>query len=152
MTQNYISITNAYNNTKHTITSATAYDTDVNTSSIATILIQHIGRFCEHYASDFLITWKSVENCISTLPSNNHTTTQDIFTFGIRENGVDGNDFLIERLKEWHNNMQPYRANEFYRKIFALEVKKEYSDSLNTYIITCTLKDISKNIKYEEPN
>ena len=46
---------------------------DVNLSTIATMLIQSVGRFAESYASDFIISWDTVRDIIKNAePGTTH--------------------------------------------------------------------------------
>ena len=88
---------------------------DINYSSILTKLIQECGRLCERFASDLFIIWNSIEQ---QLQEKNIETSA--YLFGIRENGVDENVFIINR----------YDANGCiamfqYRKIYRLDVVVE---------------------------
>ena len=83
---------------------ATGQVGNINISSIITKLIQETGRFTENYASDLLY---------------------DI-DHGIRENGVDGNSFLMNRLKDslGYYGYPDYARN--YRKIYAVRIRNRY--------------------------
>ena len=87
-------------------------DFDINYSSILTKLIQECGRLCEAWASDLFITWNSIEQKLKdkTMETSTHL-------FGIREMGVDHNDFVLIR----YNN-DGYRGRYEYRKIYRLDV------------------------------
>ena len=122
----------------------------INTSSIATFLIQNVGRFCERYASDFLITWNSLTEYI-----DEPLTTNDdckFFTFAIRKHGVDGNEFLMARINEWYNRYELYRVQKFYRHIYVVKIEKQKSniDKTSTNDIIVTLQEITNCIKYQE--
>lgn len=41
---------------------------NLNVSDIATRLIQEVGRFCERYASDFIIGWDAVRRHLEPRP------------------------------------------------------------------------------------
>lgn len=111
---------------------------DVNISSIATKLIQEIGTYCKNYASDFLITWKNVEDLIH----NRHDTKTTIL-FGIREMGVDGQDSIKVRLNDFKSRRNAIHwAKDYYYKIYAVCVDNTKT-SLETKI---TLKDITNYI------
>lgn len=86
--------------------------TDLNTSSILTRLIQEAGRWCKSYASDLLIDWISVDEAIRNngLESGSHL-------FGFRENGVDGERFILSR----YNGNSPAPSLE-YRAIWRLDI------------------------------
>lgn len=82
---------------------------DVNMSDIITRLIQLAGRYCERYASDLFIEWRSS----SANPEEkdfHYAGGKMIFGFG--QNGVDTDNTVI---KNYNNN--PY----YYRKIAIVE-------------------------------
>ena len=87
-------------------------DFDINYSSILTRLIQECGRLCESYASDLFITWNSIVKKL-----NEKTMETSVYLFGIREMGVDHNDFVLSR----YSNNRCYAKHE-YRKIYRLNV------------------------------
>lgn len=87
-------------------------DFDINYSSILTKLIQECGRLCEAWASDLFITWNSIEQKLK-----DKTMETSTYLFGIREMGVDHNDFVLIR----YNN-DGYRGRYEYRKIYRLDV------------------------------
>ena len=90
-------------------------DFDINYSSILTKLIQDCGRLCESYASDLFITWNSIERKLKE-----KTMETSVYLFGIREMGVDHNEFIINR----YNNYGCYAKHE-YRKIYRLNIVVE---------------------------
>ena len=87
-------------------------DFDINYSSILTRLIQECGRLCESYASDLFITWNSIVRKLEE-----KTIETSSYLFGIREMGVDHNEFVLSR---YNNN--GYHAKYEYRKIYRLDV------------------------------
>ena len=94
------------------IVEAQGRDFDINYSSILTKLIQECGRLCESYASDLFITWSGIVQKLEE-----KTMKTSTYLFGIREMGVDGNDFVINR---YNNN--GYNTIFEYRKIYRLNV------------------------------
>lgn len=87
-------------------------DFSINYSSILTKLIQECGRLCESYASDLFITWNEI-----TRKLEEKTIETSTYLFGIRESGVDHNEFILMR---YNNN--GYYAKYEYRKIYRLDV------------------------------
>ena len=85
---------------------------DINYSSILTKLIQECGRLCESYASDLFITWNSIEKRLKE-----KVMETSVYLFGIREMGVDHNEFVIN----CYNNSGYYAGYE-YRKIYRLDI------------------------------
>lgn len=88
---------------------------DVNTSSILTRLIQEAGRFCEHFASDLFIDWKSIESFIDESAGKMESKT---FLLGFREYGVDGNSFIFSR----YNGGAYLCPEKEYRSIWRLDI------------------------------
>ena len=86
----------------------------INTSSILTRLIQEAGRYCENYASDLFIQWSRVEKML-----NDEIEPKTQF-FGFRENGVDHEEWIDNRLQE-----DPYHHQ--YRSIWRLDIWIEES-------------------------
>lgn len=116
---------------------------NINYSNIATILIQNVGRFCENYASDFLITWKRVEKSIYL-----HEKNREIIIFGIRKSGVDHDTYLISNVNTYKHHAG-YIEN-YYRKILALEIRKtdpENRDGCGD-CIRMELKDITHHVRF----
>ena len=148
MTRNYQTILDAFHKTSAQMDVVTSMG-EVNVSSIATKLIQNVGRYCDNYASDFLITWKSIEECLN---AKYNGETRDVFAFGIRQLGVDGNDYIVNRLREWDKGFYPYdMASLYYRKILAVEIHKgPYSLFPDEIMTTVTLKDITGNVKLSD--
>jgi len=70
---------------------------NINMSSIATRLIQDVGRFCERFASDFVISWDIVREHLEPRPIDN--PYRAVVVFGIRRSGVDHNTFFMSRLR-----------------------------------------------------
>ena len=135
-------IEKAFNKNEHIIATASGVLGHINLSEIATILIQNVGRFCEQYASDFLITWNTVEQLVSEYKPDE---TSEIICFAIRRQGVDHNTFLLNRLEE-HQHIAGW-VDTYYRQILALEIKKEPNID-NSIRVTCTLKNITHSIRY----
>lgn len=97
---------------------ATGRNWDINYSSILTKLIQECGRLCERYASDLFIDWSSIKEKIE-----NKTLEISTYLFGIRENGVDHNAFVLSR---YENNGK--NAMYEYRKIYRLDITVDDGD------------------------
>ena len=84
---------------------------DVNYSSILSCLIQQAGRWCEHYASDLFIDWKSIDK---SLDDGSMRTKQ--YLFGFRQSGVDGNTYVTARYMA-----DPH--DEEYRAVWVLDIQ-----------------------------
>lgn len=105
----------------------------IDTSSILTILIQYVGRYCENHASDLFIEW--TENIETTIKKVSKNDSEKLLVFAIRKNGVDPKELLLG------NKFGPYR------QILALNVKKIHTSPDNrTMQMIMTLKNITENI------
>ena len=87
-------------------------DFDINYSSVLTKLIQECGRLCESYASDLFIDWHGIIRKLKE-----RTMETSTYLFGIREDGVDHNTFVLSR----YNNNGCHAKYE-YRKIYRLDI------------------------------
>lgn len=90
-------------------------DFEINYSSILTKLIQECGRLCESYASDLFVTWDVIMQKL-----REKTMETSVYLFGIREMGVDHNEFVLSR----YNNDGCY-AKYQYRKMYRLNIVVE---------------------------
>lgn len=94
------------------VVEAQGRDFGINYSSILTRLIQECGRLCESYASDLFITWNGIAQKLKE-----KTMETSAYLFGIREMGVDHNEFILNR----YNNDGCHAKHE-YRKIYRLDI------------------------------
>ena len=104
----------------------------VNISDIETKLIQNTGRFVEHYASDLFITMMSLYEYLENVEQA--MLGRKVFWFGLRESGVDGEGFLINRVGEYPE----YTYHEhYYRRIYAVvvEADDEYEDNISVTLM-----------------
>lgn len=119
----------------------------INESAILTKLIQSVGKSTERWASDLFITWLSVLQAMKNLSpySSDEAVVggYKIFTFGVREDGVDGNEYTVLRLM----STSPLRTeefekiqNEYYRHIFVLKIETTENGLL------MTLKNVQQSI------
>lgn len=137
----YKPIVNAYKRQKQTLDECHSYLSpatyvNINISSIIDTIITNTGRFCERYASDVLFDLNYMNDIIKNY--NPNYPEEYIVCFGIRRDGVDGYEFLKSRLQnDFCSN--PYRINEYYRKILAVHI---HFDEENSELY-CTLKDIT---------
>lgn len=86
----------------------------INTSDILTRLIQEAGRFCRHYASDLFYSWLTIEKKM-----NRGLLKSERVLFGFRENGVDTNDFILNK---FNGNSGVALASMEYRSIWILDI------------------------------
>ena len=92
----------------------------LNLSTIASTLIGQAGRWCEHYASDFIITWDTVRNIINEHMSSTERCETEYVAFGFRRNGVDSNSFIASRL---HSDVS--NGLKEYAHIFVIEIRDD---------------------------
>lgn len=94
-----------------------------NLTDIQTVLIQLTGRFCEHYASDLICVLSELQAFIEP-----HTIEHDdrhLIAVGIRECGVDGNDYVISRLADTKHGLYQYVYPEkVYRKLLVIDIEE----------------------------
>ena len=117
---------------------------NLNLSSIATRLRQEVGRFCESYASDFIISWDAVRKQLEPRPIPEPYRSLELFA--IRRAGVDHNSFFMSHLR--NDSRGGYFCCEYvYRKVLALGIEilpTEYSGGRPR--VTCTLKELTDGI------
>lgn len=133
---------------------------DINMSSIYTTMIQYVGRFAERFASDLLIDINLINETLANIPLTVDKPTRFIFCIGIRRDGVDGNTFLMARLKESakRNTFGFLSTQHYYRSVLALGIETasdEYMQSKTAGkkygFINMTLKDITDSFTRIEP-
>lgn len=78
---------------------------DVNYSTILSKLIFEAGRWCEHYASDLFIYWKSFDEEL-----HNKDYTGGTYVFGFRECGVDDEKAILTQVNDNGCSTDRYRA------------------------------------------
>lgn len=115
----------------------------INISDITTFLIQNVGRYCDRYASDLLI---SHESLINTINNMNPNRKNEYLWLGLRESGVDGIAYIIASMKD-HS---PEYIATYYRKVFCIKISsvfmskftvKLYDMSNDIYSIACKVKE-----------
>ena len=133
---------------------------NINLSHIGTQLIKDCGRFAERHASDLFINWDTIRdfttNPLPELRSKFNELEDNysiIFCFGIRAAGVDGNDFLMSRLKNTESSSGYLHPEKIYRRILAVKItiyKKE--PECQNQDIKVTLKNITNNFTKLHPD
>lgn len=110
------------------------HNTSINLSSIATYIIQNVGRFCERYASDFLIDWDNVQDAIE----DPNPDAKPVYVWmGLRDSGVDGIPFIANRITEYSN---------YYRKIYSIRITHSTSDNYESSAnITVEFRDMTSH-------
>lgn len=101
----------------------------INYSFILTRLIQEAGRWCERFASDLFIDWRSVEWAIddpykATEQVDDTGMREKHWLFGFREDGVDHSDFIFSR----YASGREYGPRE-YRKLCKLTLRVAGDDT-----------------------
>jgi hypothetical protein len=119
---------------------------NINISDILTYIIQTTGRFCERYASDIVYHLDSIR---SILAENVPIKEPVIEVMGIRQSGVDGEQYLLNNLETYKD--QPGRISDYYRQIIAVELKTVQEEEEDLHLTTIvTLKDITNDVKYHD--
>lgn len=132
---------------------------EINASTIQTALIQSVGRFCESFASDLICTLSDLQpfihNKYVTCSENNTRENPEewVIGVGIRDSGVDHNEFIISRLKESRKPFLPGKdalsksyvsVSQSYRKLLAIYISEceinpeEKYVALNIYVVDIT--------------
>lgn len=96
-----------------------------NASTIQTAMIQIVGRFCEHHASDLIIHLAELQPFIQQECVPEWDDTQPhrwTMGMGLREMGVDGNAFIMDRIAETKSMYGYVHPNHVYRKVLALDI------------------------------
>lgn len=71
---------------------------NINYSDILTFLIQKAGTICEFYASDLFISWNSL---VEEMKEKGKDYTGGKYLFGFRMSGVDHNEYIFSRLRNY---------------------------------------------------
>lgn len=114
--------------TGQAIYSGYPHRTNINMSDVYTRLIQDAGRFAESYASDLLYDIDAMRDLLSALPEDDDFDGRDRLDYyiavGIRESGVDGNQFVMSRLEQSAAASFGHYANPraAYRKLLCVHV------------------------------
>lgn len=113
---------------------------EINASTIQTVLIQTVGRFCESFASDLICTLSDLQPFIC----NKYVTCSEVNTcenpeewvigVGIRDSGVDHNEFIISSLKE---SRRPHFSGKDALSKAYVSVSQTYRKLLAVYISEC---------------
>jgi hypothetical protein len=86
-------------------------------------IIVNVGRFCERYQSDALVTINSLQQALKQ-----KNPEETVFIFAIRELGVDGSGYLLDRIK----NNDKIISSGYYRKILAVQLETKENSILIT--------------------
>ena len=122
---------------------------EMNLSSIATKLIQDVGRYCDRFASDFLIDWQRIIDTIESMDSPD-VPQEEIICMGLREDGVDHNAFILSRITNGH----PENTNKInisilwntYRRVYAVKITRYQDESYGEWRTSVELRDIRHEI------
>jgi hypothetical protein len=120
----------------------------MNISSVVNRIIQNVGRFTENYAGDVLIELSHIY--AMTKPHKIEPGGESVVIgIGIRENGVDHNQYIMKRLAETANESSVLTypvVQKYYRKVLAVEITNQKTKSFNDVYCTVKLFDITKNL------
>lgn len=146
----------AFDKTEGTVMTETGSPENVNMSDIFTRIIQDTGRFAERYASDALYAIKAVDGlCKSAWTSRE--PVDEIFVFGIRASGVDGNAYFMSRLFDTRSPFVEYvHPEQVYRRVLALRVRigmlPLFDGGTGLYPrVICDLKDLTHSFLRIDP-
>lgn len=101
---------------------------------ITDILIRETGIHCKKHNSDVLITHNTMMKELKKTE-----ISQNVFLFGIRDNGVDHLSYIADRIAHDPEIL----SKDYYHKIYAVYIKIGTDDILNCKNIHVQLKDIS---------
>ena len=113
---------------------------NINVSSIATRIIQTVGRFVERFASDFLIDWGIVEELMDGSNQELNPGESAIVVFAMRRDGVDGNRFFRSRMDDLAKKNGFYHSlystasvspGDCYRSVYAVKVSHLTEEEAN---------------------
>ena len=119
--------------------------TNINWSDIQTILIKKAGLLCENYASDIIIDIDSIKAILDNIRD---LTEPVISIAGIRESGVDHDEFVLSQINSYESNHHTGYTKLYYRAILAVEITPIFEDNKlsNCCLI---LKDIREELGSE---
>ena len=119
-------------------------------TGINTQLIQETGRWVERYASDLLISIRSmtdeIEKAYADILAGSEPALPRIFVFGLRANGVDHLEFVTAEMKNNLHNASNFE--NYYRKIFAVKAEI-YEEEGHTRRIDMTLAEIKRELAHK---
>lgn len=136
--------------TRVSVSNTPVPNVEINASDVQTKLIQITGRFCERYASDLICTLSDLDSFLHDIQINQ----PDRWTIGvgIRESGVDGNLFILQRLKATERPHFGYvTVSTDYRKILAIDIRDTVDPNSETAIRSIRLLDITNSILSLDP-
>ncbi len=123
------------------VTACSRMDSSICT---ATRLSQDVGRFCERFASDLIISWDIVREHLEPRPIDKPYRTVEIF--GIRRSGVDHNTFFMSHLRN-EGRERFFCCERVYRKVLALDIQITPADYPGGRPrVVCTLKDLTDEL------
>lgn len=132
------------------MTECGSIDSNLNISTIATEVIQTVGRFAESYASDMLYDMRRLMDFAEKPRDFINTNPRQAFLFGIRKSGVDSFGFCFSRLKDsvtiWDPSHALYCFTErIYRKILMVEARIRFNNGKPDGVVAA-LRDITNAV------
>lgn len=116
---------------------------NANITSILTFLIRECGRFTERFASDALYTMDHLRD-IARKKCDFDEPFDEIFIFGIRQDGVDGENYIMKNLADSRRSLNDYvYASHTYRKIYAVRARVFREKGLYSPRCEFSLRDLS---------
>ena len=120
--------------------------TNINWSDIQTILIKKAGLLCENYASDIIIDIDSIKAILDNIRD---LTEPVISIAGIRESGVDHDEFVLSQINSYESNYHTGYTKLYYRAILAVEITPIFDEDNKLSNCCLILKDIREELGSE---
>lgn len=114
-----------------------------NITGIMTKVMQDVGRFSERWSSDALYNLDHLRD-IAGRAARIEEPFDEIFAFGIRADGVDGNTFLVQRIADTRDYMTGYVFPlRTYRRILAVRATACREKGLSSVRARFSLRDLT---------
>lgn len=114
-----------------------------NITGIMTRIMQDVGRFSERWSSDALYGLDNLRD-IAGKASRLDGPFDEIFAFGIRKDGVDGNAFLVQRIADTRDCMAGYVFPErVYRRVLAVRARVSRENGRGAAQARFSLRDLT---------
>lgn len=109
--------------------------TEMNYSTILSVLIGEAGRWCRYHAADLFIPWYWIESGL-----RDGTIESESMLFGFYESGVDPATFVLSR----YNNPSCYGiASSHYRALWRLDIEVGEMTEIGK-TVTMTLYEVQR--------
>lgn len=124
-----------------------------NVSSIMTKIMQDVGRFSERHSSDaFFGLEKLYALAHEEYRVDPENPFDEIFCFGIRQDGVDHSDWVMDNLAKCRDHFTGYVFPErHYRRVLAVRCRAAFDKDLRCTRARFSLRDITHAFHAIEP-